>query len=57
VEQLKDASLEEALALPAYIGLGWKSLPGTNALVYYEHGAIKMFIILTSGPSVGEESG
>ncbi len=28
--------LGRPLALPINIGLGWKSLPGTNALAYYE---------------------
>jgi hypothetical protein len=36
VEQLKVNSLGKALALPANIRLGWKGLPGTNALAYYE---------------------
>jgi len=36
VEHLKGASLGYALALPANIRLGWKGLPGTNALAYYE---------------------
>jgi hypothetical protein len=37
VEHLKGASLGYAPALPANIRLGWKSLPGTNALAYYEN--------------------
>jgi len=36
VENLKGASLKHAQALPANIGLGWKSLPGTNTQAYYE---------------------
>ncbi len=32
VEHLKGASLGYALALPTNIRLGWKGLPGTNAL-------------------------
>jgi len=27
---------QKALALPTNIRLGWKGLPGTNALTYYE---------------------
>jgi len=37
------------LALPANIRLGWKSLPGANALAYYENGQLtaqKSFITL-----------
>jgi hypothetical protein len=37
VEHLKDASLQYAPTLPANIGLGWKGLPGTNSLAYYEN--------------------
>jgi hypothetical protein len=37
VEHLKCASLGEALDLPANIRLGWKCLPGTNILAYYEN--------------------
>ncbi len=37
LKHLKDASLGEALALPANIGLGLKGLPGTNTLAYYKH--------------------
>jgi hypothetical protein len=36
VEHLKGASLGLAPDLPANMGLGWKGLPGTNALAYYE---------------------
>ncbi len=36
VEHLKGASLGLTPALPANIRLGWKGLPGTNALAYYE---------------------
>jgi hypothetical protein len=32
-EHLKDASLKQALALPANIGLVWECLPGINILV------------------------
>jgi hypothetical protein len=37
VWHLKDASLGQALALPANIRLGRKGLPGTNTLAYYEN--------------------
>jgi hypothetical protein len=37
VEHLKGASLRQALALPENIRLGWKSLPGTNFLAYYQN--------------------
>jgi hypothetical protein len=43
------------LALPANIGLGWKGLPGTNALAYYkklELTAVKSFITLAQEYSV-----
>jgi hypothetical protein len=36
VENMKGASLGKAPALPANIILGWKGLPRTNALAYYE---------------------
>ncbi len=36
VEHLQGALLGEALALPAIIRLGWKGLPVTNTLAYYE---------------------
>ena len=36
-ERLKVALLGYALALPANIRLGWKSLPGTNALAYCQN--------------------
>jgi len=35
VEQLKGATIGLALALPANIRLGWKGLPGTNILAFY----------------------
>jgi hypothetical protein len=38
------------LALPTNIRLGWKGLPGTNALGYYENPkitAVKSFIVKT----------
>ncbi len=43
--------MSKLLALPTNIRLGWRGLPGTNTLVYYEHSSIttaKSFI--TSGP-------
>ncbi len=53
VEHLKGACyLGWHLALPANIRPGWKGLPGTNALAYYEKvklTAVKSFIILTTG--------
>ncbi len=45
---MKGASLGQTLALPANIRLGWKGLPGTNTLVYYENPyitAVKSFIV------------
>jgi hypothetical protein len=36
VEQLKGASVGYDPALPANFRPGWKGLPGTNALDYYE---------------------
>ncbi len=50
VEHLEDASLGWAPALPAIIRLGWKGLPETNTLAYYESSQItdrKGFKILT----------
>ncbi len=37
VEHLKDATLEQALALPSSIRLGWKGLPCKNTLAYYKN--------------------
>ena len=40
------------MALPTNIRLGWKSLPGKNALAHYEKSqlmAIKSFIIFATG--------
>ncbi len=36
VEHLQGASLRQAPALPTIIRLGWKGLPETNTLAYYE---------------------
>jgi hypothetical protein len=36
------------LALPTTIKLGWKGMPGTNAIAYSKITAVKSFI--TSGP-------
>jgi hypothetical protein len=38
VEHLKDTQLRRARVLPTNIILGWKGLPETNALAYYENG-------------------
>ncbi len=39
------------LALPANNGLGWKDLPATNALAYYEQSYIKAVLQhLAQGP-------
>jgi hypothetical protein len=46
------------LALPANIRLGWKGLPRTNALAYYEKlklTAVKSFITLAPGLGAGPE--
>jgi hypothetical protein len=51
MDHLKGASLAWALALPANNRLGWKGLPRTNTLVYYEKlqiTAVKSFIGLAS---------
>jgi len=34
---LKDAPIRLALAFHANMRLGWKYLPGTNTLAYWEH--------------------
>ncbi len=53
VEHLKeDPLLGRLLALPANIGLGWKGLPRTNTLAYYENleiTAVKSFRGLARG--------
>jgi len=36
VEHIKGALLRYAPALPANFRVGWKGLPGTNALAFYE---------------------
>ncbi len=51
-ELLKGASLRQALALPANITLGWRGLPGTNTLAYYENPkimAVKSFMVQAPG--------
>ncbi len=48
VEHLKGASLGYALAIPANIRLGWKGLPGTNTLAYYER--------VSTGPRTSKKS-
>jgi len=53
VEHLKSASFSQAPALPPNMRLGYKGLPGTNTLTYYENPYItdiKSFITL--GPGV-----
>ena len=53
VENMKGVSLGKALALPANIRLGWKGLPGTNTLAYYQKAyltAVKSFITSATGP-------
>jgi hypothetical protein len=43
------------LALPTNIRLGWKGLPGTNTLAYYENSEIttvKSFIVKATGANV-----
>ncbi len=55
VEHLKCSSLRKALALPANIRLGWKGLPGTNTLAYYENPQIttvKSFIVQATGGKI-----
>ncbi len=37
VEDLKGSSLVQAPALPTNIKLGWKGLPWTNTVAYYEN--------------------
>jgi hypothetical protein len=52
---LSTSVAHESAALLANIRLGWKSLPGTNALAYYENLSItdkKVFITLASGAKV-----
>jgi hypothetical protein len=49
VELLKNASLRQAPALPVNIRLGWKGLPETTTLPYYENPlitAMKSLILL-----------
>ncbi len=41
-----------SLALLASVRLGWKGLPGTNTLAYYEHYWIKSLTTLIHGPNV-----
>jgi hypothetical protein len=52
VEHLIGASLGKAPALPANIRLGWKGLPGTNTLAYYENPyitAVRSFTVQAPG--------
>jgi hypothetical protein len=51
-EHLKGASHMLAPALPINIRLGWRGLPETNALAYYENPyitAVKSFIVQAPG--------
>jgi hypothetical protein len=55
VDHLTCLPLKKAPAILENIRLGWKSLPGTNALAYYEHlkiTAVKSFITLAPGVNV-----
>jgi hypothetical protein len=55
VEHPKSVHSVRPLALPTKIRLGWKGMPGTNALVYYEHSQIaasRSFIGLAPGPRI-----
>jgi hypothetical protein len=49
VERLKGSSIGQTPALPTNIRLGWKILPRTNTLAYYDNSlimAVKSFITL-----------
>jgi hypothetical protein len=37
VDHLKSSPIGQISALPANFKLGWKGLPGANALAYYEN--------------------
>ncbi len=53
MEHLKSASLGYAPALLINIKLGWKVLPGTNTLAYYEHvKAVVVKSFITFGSAV-----
>ncbi len=49
MEHLKGASLRYAPALSANIKLGWKGLPGTHTLAYYENLYILAVIVQAAG--------
>jgi hypothetical protein len=54
MEHLKGDSLGQAPAFLTNITLGWKSLPGTNALAYYSNSkltTVNFFITLATGGS------
>jgi hypothetical protein len=53
-EHQKEAPLQgRLLALPTNIRLGWKGLPGTNTLAFYEHLLITdINIFMTLGPGI-----
>ncbi len=58
VEHLQGTSLRQAPALPATIRLGWKSLPGTNDLAYFESynfTTVKSFIALATGLRISKQ--
>ncbi len=58
MEHLQGPSLRQALALFAIIRLGWKGMPGTNTIAYYESLQItdrKSFITLGLDVSTGSE--
>ncbi len=55
LKALKGASLGYAPALATTFRIGWKGLPATRTLAYYEHyesTALKGFITLSSGPKI-----
>ena len=55
MEHLKCRPIGLTLALSSNIRLGWKALPGTNTLAYYENSqitAVKSFLTLAPGVSI-----
>ncbi len=58
VEHLKDATLGQAPALIANVRLGWKGLPGTNTLAYYNEylWITAMIFLQVQGTLTEEES-
>jgi hypothetical protein len=63
VKHLSDAPLKgRLLALPTDIRLGWKGLPGINALAYYEKSSHTAVKVLEHWPQIdgdgeGDEDG